>query len=328
MGSFFKPGAQDLNQYGMGQGNRQQLAGDAYGQLHGIYGSDPNQFWGGKNAWTTGSGAEPAGGISWANLIGQGGPGGGGGGWGGGRAGAGSASAAQAAVAMGLEDPTYALDIPKEQEERLLGRANEMGSAQAADSWRRTQDELARSGSSSSPAALALQGNIERARLKGVADTHRDVKTDWYNSARGLRHGWNQLATEVNVSNAGFKTQAGIANAGNRTSASIANAGYGSQAAQAAAAREAAASMFLLGQRGEDESRGLQRYGALNSMNMGWQQPQAQKTQTPSGFSSLMGGLGAGVGMAGQVAGMGGFGGMWGNLFGGGQKKPYWDQIG
>jgi hypothetical protein len=297
MGSFFSPGSKDMNIYGMQQGQRGGLASSAGNQLQGMYNTDPNSFWGGKNAWTTTGDVQPPGGMSWGALTGGGG---------GGHASAGHATASLAKVAMGLDDPTYAIDMPKNEEERLLQKANEEGSAQAGDSWRRMQDSLAQSGGgSTSPAAMALQGQIERQRLAGSANTLRDTRSSWNEQSRGLRNSWNQLATGVNVSNASNLTNVSMGNASNDTQASIANGGF----ASAAAGRSAAAAQFLLGARGADEDRSIQRYTALNGMNMGWQAPNAQKTMTPSGFSNLMGGLGSAASLAGGFKSLGMFGG-------------------
>ena len=302
-GLINKPKNKDMGVYGMNAKQRTGLGDAGHKQLMGQYATDPNAYWGGEKSWTTSGGMGPAGGLTWNHLVGGGGGGGGG-------ARAGYAKASLAKVAMGLEDPTYSLEQPKDQEDRLLAKSNEMGSAQAGDSWRRMQDEMTRGGSSgSSPAAMALQAQIERQRMKGSSDALRDTRINWADSSRQLRHGWNELATGVNVSNAGNETQVSMGNAANETAASSTNAGIG----ESAAGREAAAAQFLMGARGRDEDRMLERYQGLNGMNMGWQKPVNQMEQQQSGLSRMLQGASAGFGSSGGDSG--GFGGMIANMF-------------
>lgn len=153
----------------------------------------------------------------------------------------------QAKVAMGLDDPTYSFTMDPNQEERLLQRSAEQTNAATTDQWRQMKDELTMGGDATSPAAMKMRESLARQNVRSQADTLRDVRSDWFGDTRNLRHGWNELATGVNVQNTGWEnqrlfgnqaaenqaramnaqnqTQVGMANAGNATSASMANAG-------------------------------------------------------------------------------------------------------
>lgn len=304
-----KPQMHDLNLYGMNPTQRTNLADSAYGQLMGMYGMDPGAFWGGQDAWTTGGGnigekammdylfARNAGGgnISFG---------------GGGRA----HGFVPKASLIDMSDDAFQLMLPDELRENVQGSARRLHTSLAEQQIRDMEDRRRLAGDAEYDAGAEFmnQAAFRNANMR-VAEQVLGVEGAWMPAAANRRGGALGM-------NAQLGTSASIAGAANRTQASGINAGLGAQYAgmnaQLAALRSGSA-QFLMGLRGRDEDRMLQRYGMLNQMNMGWQSPNAQMQfgpQQQNWLQALMGGAGAGFNLYGGLQGLG--------LFGGGSSIP------
>lgn len=306
----------DMNTYAYNQNQRNDLAGMGFDRLSRIEGADPSlwggqnaknhPFWGGQDSWTTSRGILPEGqdlGSLFSGIMGGGGGGG---------VRAGHANAAQATADLNdldLGADIYNLTLPEAQRQRLLTQGNEYGAAQAQDATRQLED-LAQvgGGSISDPRYAAQVGNIQRERLHGLSDTMRNVESSWFSEAGGrqaaARSQRAQILNEIAMQNAAMSTQASIANAGYQTSASSANAGLRAQKE----GMRSQLGLALLGSRGEDESRMMQRYGMIDDMSMRGRSPTGQKTQQQKypGLSGMFGGIASGLSAGGSMFGMGG----------------------
>lgn len=332
-GALGKPKMKDQGVYPMGKTERGTLAKDAYTQLHGLYETDPNTFWGqGVSDWAGRSQlGMPEGGLTFDDLMGFGGPGGGGGGGGfggGGGASRGSASRANASLVDLGSDP-YQLDVPSQILAQVIGKGRGILGTQTD----KTNRELANRASLQglSPAVVAyLQGQSRSTEANALGDLYGDFETSWYEGALGRQDSARQLnaqlETGVSQTNASLATQASLANAANATQASLARASMGAASAEAAAQRRADASRFALGLWDRNQDRDIDRYAQLNQMNMGWQQPVNQKAPTQSTFQSILGGAAGGLNLFSGLKSSGLFGGGGGG--GGGAAGGGGDQMG
>jgi len=256
---------------------RKQAGDAAFNQLGGIYGTDPQNFWGGPAAWTTAGGimgGPGGGGMDWNSLIQSilsGGPGGHATGFG---AHAGKIDTKDESLQM----------LPSERiRQDVYGSQKRSLDADASNRLMQLREQQALTGSAgdaSSPAALWMQQQVQRDKQRALAEGETGFEAAFSKEAGARR-------AQALISQAQFQTQASIATAGNKTQASAVNA----QLAGAKGARVQQGAEFLLGQglqaAGNDETRAIDRYKTLNDMNLDWQRPVVNPYQTPGAQGQL-----------------------------------------
>jgi hypothetical protein len=243
------------------------------------------------------------------------------------------------------------MQVPEWLRQNVHGSMTRTMNAQSEDDVRHMMDAARRGGYARGPATDWMANQSRNRALANTAEGIQGFETSYALAGADRRAGAlgqnASLQTQVNVGNADRRTNVSGQNAQLGTQVSMFNAGEQNQASQfgaaarnqaaafGAAARNAAAgraaasanqaasergdaARFLLGYGRQGEAMDLQRYGQLHGMNMDWQRPQYQVNsfQEPNTFSRIMGGVGAGLNMAGQIGGM--FGGGGGGGYGGG----------
>ena len=318
-------------------------------QMGQIYGSDPNAFWGGQNAWTT-SGDEHlpqgAGGLQglFGRALGMGGGGGGGGGGGVGGGGGASGYGASGYGAKGFAaqgdflqpalDSDEAFQILPSQriKEAVLGGLNEGTQGQVTRTLQDFEQQAALTGEDTSGKyGMRKRAEIQREGTEAKVGGYRQFFSDFTAQSAGRRaqglisDAQNKtqasIATASNMTGASIataqnKTSASIASAGNRTQASIANASIRSSNAQFNAGLKQQQNQFagqlglaFMGMRGQDEDRMVNRYFGLQDRNHRERVPVGQTQPEQSGFSKFMSGAAGGLNMFNQLGGMFGMGG-------------------
>jgi hypothetical protein len=287
----------DTQTYMLDRNQRVNLGEELYNNLMGLYGnepgSDPHGFWGGPSSWTT-TGDLGYTGADFRKLFEgvSGGGGFGGVGWSGVSSGGGPAS-------VDMSEAIYNLTIPEEQRQRLLTQGNEYLGAQVKDQIREIEDLATAGGSTSSPAMMAMRANLLRGKEKGMSDAMRGIESDWFEAAGGRRH--EALVTNAQLAEAAKARalQASIANAQGRLQAGMFNAGQGSAAAEL----QMRLGLGLLGMRGEDENRMMDRYRMLWGETNAALSPTGHKTEQPNPWAGMFSGIGAGLSMYGELGG-------------------------
>lgn len=252
-------------------------------------------------------------------------------------------------------DPIYSMQVPEWLRQNVHGAMTRTMNAQSEDDVRLMMDAARRGGYARGPATDWMAQRTRNRALQNTAEGLTGFETSYALAGADRRAGAlgqnASLQTQVNVGNAQRQTDVSGQNAQLGTQVSMFNTGQTNQASQfgaaarnqaaafgaaarnaaagraAAAANQAAqsrgdAARFLLGYGRQGEAMDLQRYGQLHGMNQDWQRPQYQVNsyQEPNAFSKIMGGVGAGLNMYGQVQDQGG----WRNFFGmGGGDQAY-----
>lgn len=309
----------DQGIYGMTGPDRKQLGSQAFGQINGIYDTDPHTFWGESVPnWSDRMGVTglPDGGLDWNALTGGGG--------GGGQIGWNNVHWNPVhwnnvvASLIDRNQPWYKLRPTQDYETGYLSKGKEHLLAQEGDQIRLLRDRAASTGADlSSPALLYQEMLLRKATQQGLADSYRDVELGWLQNAldanetadlsdQGAKNNASIVNSQGQLSAASTNSQGQLSAATANSQGHLSAAAHNSSLGEAAAARRSQAAQYLLGLWDRNQDRDLDRYQLLNNMNMGWQQPIGTKQYDPGPTFTqrLLSGAGSGLGL---YSGLGGF---------------------